>query len=289
MKCLRLLGTGALMALLLGATVAHATVVLTSISVSPNPIGVNDTATITIDGHVNAYMPGQGVSDCKAFQVFFGDVPNVNITDPYKPAASFVQFQPASTANFPYRVTHRYTQVGTYDINATTWSVYHNVWYECGGIYVEVNLDVLGDTIQSVHSITPAVVNQQTSVSVKGLGSCSQDVLFDWGDGSSSTLTGPVDLKMGGIASHTYASTGTKTVTASGHTCSGTATTNISVALLDNPNRVIDPAEVNRLRQRLDRYAQLPAVPARGRSWSPGLPDLRGTRATDLTPGPDRP
>jgi hypothetical protein len=242
------------------ASIAHAHVVIRSVSLSPNPIGANDSTTITVDGYVTTV--GAGQANCTGFEIFFGDS-NVVSTDPHKPAGTFVRFQPSSTASFPITVTHQYSQVSAYDVHASPVSLYNGVWYSCGSGQV-VTLDVLGDTIQSIASITPAAVNQQTSVIVKGLGSCSQNVQVHWGDNNTSTIAGPVNLKTGGIASHTYSSAGTFTVTADGSTCSGTATTTIGVGLFNGPGSGIDPGLLQNLRDRLDRYAHLPGLPVPG-------------------------
>jgi hypothetical protein len=246
---------------LMGASISSANILVTGVSLSPNPIGVNDSVTIRLDGVVNTVSAGQ--LNCTGVEIFFGDT-TVPSTDPYKPAGSFVRFQPASTASFPYYVTHQYTSVGMFTIIASAVNLYNGHWYSCASNSAIAELTVLGDTIQSIKSITPAVVNQQTSVVVKGLGSCSQNVQVDWGDGGSSTIAGPVDLKVGGVASHTYATTGTKTVKASGSVCDGMVMTSISVAFMNRPGQVFDRTVLQSLRDRLDRFMQLPPPPPFG-------------------------
>ena len=259
---MRFIKAVALLASLLGVPVAHANVVITDVSLTPNPIGVNDSTTITVKGFVNTVPAGQ--ANCTGLEIFFGDIVTYASTDPYKPAASFVRFQPGSSASFPISVTHQYGAAQTFDVIASPVKLFNGKWYTCSSNSTLATLTVLGDTIQSVKSITPAVINQQTSVIVKGLGSCSQNVQLNWGDGNTSTIAGPVDLKLGGVASHTYASSGAKTVTASGSTCAGTATTTVSVGLLSKPGRVVDNVALQNLRERLDRFAQLPPPPMPG-------------------------
>jgi hypothetical protein len=260
-KLMRLISAFVMLGLLMGASIGYANVLVTGVSVTPNPTGVNDSVTIRLDGVVNTVAAGQ--LNCTGVEIFFGDV-NVPSTDPTKPAGSFVRFQPASTASFPYYVTHQYTSVSMFTIIASAVHLYNGKWYSCASNSQLAELTVLGDTIQSIKSITPAVVNQQTSVVVKGLGSCSQNVQVDWGDGGSSTIAGPVNLKVGGVASHTYATTGTKTAKASGSVCDGMVTTTISVALMNKPGQVFDRNVLQNLRNRLDRFAQLPPPPAIG-------------------------
>lgn len=260
----------AFVVLLMGAPIGYANVVVTGVSLTPDPIGVNDSTTITVNGYVNTVLAGQ--ANCTGVEIFFGDS-NYSATDPYKPAGTFVRFQPTSTGSFPIRVNHQYTKAGTYDVFASRVRLYNGKWYQCAAGTL-ATLTVLGDTIQSIRSITPAVVNQQTSVIVKGLGSCSQNVRVNWGDNNSSTIAGPVDLKRGGIASHTYASAGTYTVTASGSVCDGVVTTALTVALFDKPGSVFDPAVIQNLRDRLDRFAQLPPLPMPG--GGPGCPVCDG-------------
>ncbi len=255
---MRLTKVAALIALLMGAPVAYANVVITGVTVTPNPIGVNDSTTITVNGQVNTVPAGQ--ANCTGVEIFFGDIVTYASTDPYKPAASFVRFQPTNSGSFPISVTHQYGKAQSFDVIASTVKLYNGKWYQCGSSGNLAMLTVLGDTIQSVKSITPAVINQQTSVVVKGLGSCSQNVQVNWGDGNSSSIPGPVDLKLGGVASHTYSSTGAKTVTASGSVCDGTVTTTVSVGLLGKPGRVVDAVALQNLRERLDRFAQLPPL-----------------------------
>ena len=156
---------------------------------------------------------------------------------------------------------HQYTSAGSFTIIASTVSLYNGKWYQCGSSGQLAELTVVEGLIQSIKSITPAVVNQQTSVVVKGVGSCSQNVQVEWGDGNTSTIAGPVNLKLGGVASHTYGSSGTFTAKASGSVCDGVVTTRIGVGLFRKPGRVIDGLDLQRLRQRLDRYAQLPPPP----------------------------
>jgi hypothetical protein len=259
---------------LLNASITHANIVVTGVTVSPNPVGVNDTVTISVSGYINTVPAGQ--SGCTGVEIFFGDS-QVPSTDPYKPAAAFVRMLPTASGQFPLQTTHQYSSTGMFTIIASAVSQYNGNWYHCGGYGNLAELTVLGDTIQSVKSFTPAVVNQQTSVVVKGLGSCSQNVQVSWGDGTTATIAGPVDLKAGGIASHTYASTGAKTVTASGSVCDGTATTTVTVALLDRPGQMIDPNAVQNLRNRLDRFGQLPPPPRQG--GGPPCPICEGLAA----------
>lgn len=246
-------------ALLLVAPVGYANIVVTGLTLTPNPIGVGDTVTITLAGHINTVAPGQ--PNCTGVEIFFGDIVTTPSTDPYKPAAAFVRIQPASTGSFPISVSHQYTSAGSFTIIASTVSLYNGKWYQCGSSGQLAELTVVDGLIQSIKSITPAVVNQQTSVVVKGVGSCSQNVQVEWGDGNTSTIAGPVNLKLGGVASHTYASSGTFTAQASGSVCDGVVTTSIGVGLFPKPGRVIDGLDLQRLRERLDRYAQLPPPP----------------------------
>jgi hypothetical protein len=270
--CMALVRASVTAALLLHASISYANVVVTGVTVSPNPIGVNDTATITVSGYVNTVSFGQ--RNCTGVEIFFGDS-TIPSTDPTKPAATFVRFQPASTANFPIAVSHTYTSAASFTIIVSGVSEYHGQWYQCGPAGNAISLDVVDGLIQSIKSITPAVVNQQTSVVVKGVGSCSQNVQVAWGDGSSSTIGGPVNLKIGGVASHTYASTGTRTVTANGSVCTGVVTTSISVAAFGRPGLVIDRTMLQRLRDRLDRFSQLPPPPPPG-TGDPGCPRCAG-------------
>lgn len=251
-----------LTALLLVASAACADIVLTGVTVTPNPIGVSDTVTISVSGFVKPFVAGYGKPNCTGVEIFFGDS-NIPSTDPYKPASTYVRVQPGSTASFPIVVSHQYTTAIPVTIIASTVSMYNGIWYQCGSNGQLVELSVVEGQIQSIKSISPAVVNQQTSVVVKGVGSCSQNVQVEWGDGNTFTIAGPVNLKAGGVASHTYASSGTFTAKASGSVCDGVATTPIGVGLFPKPGRVIDGLDLQRLRERLDRYAQLPPPPGR--------------------------
>ena len=252
-----------LTALLLVASAACADILLTGVTVVPNPIGASDTVTISVSGIVKPFVAGYGKPNCTGVEIFFGDIVTHASTDPYKPAAAFVRVQPTSTGSFPIVVSHQYTTAQTFTILASTVSMYNGIWYQCGSNSQLVELTVVEGQIQSIKSISPAVVNQQTSVVVKGVGSCSQNVQVEWGDGNTSTIAGPVNLRAGGIASHTYASSGTFTARASGSLCDGVATTPIGVGLFPKPGRVIDGLDLQRLRDRLDRYAQLPPPPGR--------------------------
>ena len=253
-----------LTALLLGASSALADIALTGVTVTPNPIGVNDTVTISVSGFVKPYVAGYGQPNCTGVEIFFGDIVTYASTDPYKPAAAFVRFQPTSNGSFPIHVSHQYTSALSFTIIASTVSLYNGKWYQCGSWGQLAELTVVEGLIQSIKSITPAVVNQQTSVVVKGVGSCSQNVQVEWGDGNTSTIAVPVNLKLGGVASHTYASSGTFTAKASGSVCDGVVTTPIGVGLFPKPGRVIDGLDLQRLRERLDRYAQIPPPPGIG-------------------------
>ncbi len=259
---MKLIKAATFIALLMSAPASYANIIITGVTVTPTTIGVNDSATITLNGYVKTAPPGQ--PNCTGVEIFFGDIVTHASTDPYKPAASFVRLQPASTGSFPITVTHPYTKAGTFDVHASGVKQYNGNWYQCGSAATVATVTVLKDTIQSVQSITPAVVNRQTSVIVKGLGSCSQNVHVNWGDRGFSIIAGPVDLKLGGIASHTYAAAGSYTVTASGSGCSGVATTPIAVALFDKPGRIIDRVAIQKLRERLDRFAPLPPRPMPG-------------------------
>jgi len=246
-------------ALLLVASVGYANIVLTGVTVTPNTIGPNETVTISVRGHVNTVAAGQ--PNCTGVEIFFGDIVTSAATDPYKPAAAFVRILPTSNGSFPISVSHQYTSAQSFTIIASTVSLYNGKWYQCGSSGQLAELTVAEGIIRSIKSITPAVVNQQTSVVVKGVGSCSQNVQVEWGDGNTSTIAGPVNLNQGGVASHTYSSSGTFTATASGSVCDGVVTTSIGVGLFSKPGRVIDGLELQRLRERLDRYAQLPPPP----------------------------
>ncbi len=244
------------------APFGYANVVVTGVSLAPNPIGVSDSTTITVTGYVNTVAPGQ--PNCTGVEIFFGDSTTPS-TNPYKPAGTYARILPSSSGSFPISVNHQYSQAGTYYVIVSRVNLYNGVWYQCGGSTgVMGTLEVLGDTIRSVKSITPAVVNQQTSVVVKGFGSCSQNVQVNWGDNNTSSIAGPVNLKTGGVASHTYASAGTFTVTASGSVCDGSATTTIKVGLFNKPGPVLDLGAIQNLRDRLDRFAQLPGLPIPG-------------------------
>lgn len=258
---MRLMNKIVAMALLVSAPASYAGVIITSVNITPNPLGANSVATITVNGFHKAAAPGQ--LDCPGVEIFFDDVPNVSLSSQSKPANAFVLLQPAS---FPVSVTHTYAKAGSYSVFASRMRQFNGKWVSCAAGTM-ANLEVISDTIQSIKSISPAVANQSTSVVVKGLGHCNQNLLVNWGDGSSSTLPGPVDLQAGGIASHVYTSPGTRTVVAQGSGCNGQVSTNISVALLANPTQGgADPMARQSLRERLDRFALLPPAPVQGRN-----------------------
>lgn len=262
-----------LVILLLFARLGFANVLVTDIRLSPDTIGVNDSTMIRVDGSVKTVRPGQ--QNCTGLEIYFGDS-NYQSSDPYKPPGTYVRFVPSSTASFPFYVSRQYTKIGGYYVYAQPISQYQGRWYVCQGSGRVATLEVLGDTIRSVRHITPAAVGQQTSVFVEGFGKCSQNVKLDWGDGSNSTIAGPVDLKAGGIASHVYGSTGTYTVTANGNVCDGTAQTTISVSLFAGlPGPIIDREAIEALRQRLNRLAEIPPLPARPMG-SPPCPVCEG-------------
>ena len=252
---MRLTTATTLLALLMGASTAFANVRITGVSLSPSTIGEGDSTTITVTGVITPNAFGQ--PNCTGVEIFFGDV-IVPSTDPYKPAAAFVRF---TSPSFPIHVSHSYAPKGSYTIIASQVKLYNGIYYQCGSVGNLAELTVLGDTIQSIKSITPAVINQQTSVVVKGLGNCNQNVQVSWGDGNTSTIPGPVDLRMGGVASHTYSSSGAKTASATGSVCDGNVSTTISVALLSRPGQTIDAMQLQQLRDRLDRYQKLPPPP----------------------------